>query len=49
MKSVRVYQNSEVLKEIRYDSGASENGDLVVDTGILKMGDIMKVDILDEF
>lgn len=49
IRTIRVYQNSEVLKEIQYDTGSTENGNLTVDTGILKLGDIMKVEIIDAF
>jgi penicillin-binding protein 1A len=49
IRTIRVYQNSEVLKEIQYGSWSSTNWTLQVDTWIMKIWDIMKVETIDEF
>jgi penicillin-binding protein 1A len=49
IRTLRVYQDAEVLKEIVFGTWALENWSFTIDTGIMKIGDVMKVEIVDEF
>ena len=47
IKTVRVYQNKEIIKTESFGTGGNTNGTIEGDTGIQREGDIIKVELID--
>ncbi len=49
IRTLRILQNKEIIQNISYGTGGTTDGNISLSTGLLRQGDILSIELIDEF